>query len=128
VNTGLPESSSAPTTTDENAALLEQLLTTPPGVSLPTDAIESLRSDTALPATEKFLSKSRSSGSASLVAALATGGTSAEFELALNAVNEVRSVLGRNLGAQKRRLSGRNIHAYPGTEVTVYATSSRPKP
>ncbi len=126
-NTGLPESSSAPVATEERATLLEQFLTTPGGVPIPTDAIESLKSDTSLPATEKFLSQSRRSGSASLVAALASGGTSAEFELALSAVNEVRSVLGRNLGALKRRLGGRNIHAYPGTEVTAYLTPIRPK-
>jgi hypothetical protein len=121
-NTGLPGPTNAPTTSPEKVEILEKLLTDPSGSTISREAIESLKFDSALPATEKLLSQSRGQSAESLITALATGGTSAEFELALRAVNEVRGVLGRNLGALKRRLGGRNIHAYPGTEVTVYLT------
>ena len=125
-NTGLPEPATAAAATPEKAELLEKLLTDPSGSSITREALDSLKSDSALPATEKLLSQSHGGSTESLVTALATGGTSAEFELALSAVNEVRGVLGRNLGALKRKFSGRNIHAYPGTEVTAYLTPMPP--
>jgi len=124
-NTGLP-SDRGTDVSAEKVDLLEKLLVGQSNEEISADFIESLGSESSLPETQKLLKSAPYVHQTSVIAALASGGTTAEFSLALSAVNEIRGVLGRNIGKLKRTLSGRNIHAYPGTEVTVYVWKPTP--
>lgn len=124
-NTGLPNDRGTEVSS-EKVDLLEKLLVGQSTEEISADFIESLGTESSLPETQKLLKSAPYVNQTSVIAALASGGTTAEFSLALSAVNEIRGVLGRNIGKLKRTLSGRNIHAYPGTQVTVYIWKPTP--